>query len=200
MKLSTSNTFDVAQISDTKTFEEISPFFDYVNGFTSDVVQAFNKRITFSENINYTSLALVLQHGIPTNIGKYSPIGLFFKSETPLLSYNLTTNADSTVNLTVFFKENHGCFTKSAMWVAGTIVRYVVQSVTPYSVGDVVNISRFSTVVNNGNYLINEIDSENNYIYVNNRNRTSATGDENKVGFSGTSLSKRVITVGLVLG
>lgn len=200
MKLSTSNTFDISQISDTKTFEEISPFFDYVNGFTSDVVQAFNKRITFTENLNFTSLSLTLQHGTPTNIGKYSPIGIFFKSETPILSYSLTTNADSTINLSVYFKENHNTYTKSATWIAGTIVRYVVQDVTPLAVGDVVKLTNFSTASNNGTYLINEIDVDNNYIYVNNRNRTSTTGDEIKVGFSGSPLAKRAITVGLILG
>jgi len=199
MKLSVSNTFDISQIADTKTFEEISPFFDYVNGFTSDVVQAFSKRITFTENMSYTSLPLTLQHGAPTNIGKYSPIGVFFKSETPILSHSLTTNADSTVSLSVYFKETHNSFTKSATWQAGTIVRYQVQDVSPFFVGDSVRITNFSTASNNGVFLVLEIDRDNNYIYVSNRNRTSATGDEIKVGFSGNPLAKRAVTIGLVL-
>lgn len=199
MKLGTSNTFDISQIADTKTFEEISPFFDYVNGFTSDVVQAFSKRITFTENMSYASLPLTLQHGTPTNIGKYSPIGVFFKSETPILSYSLTTNADSTVSLSVYFKETHNSFTKSATWQAGTIVRYQVQDVSPLSVGDAVKITNFSNISNNGVFLVLEIDADNNYIYVSNRNRTSATGDEIKVGYSGSPLTKRAVTIGLVL-
>ena len=61
MKLTTSNTFDVSQVAETKSFQELEPFFDYINTFSSDVVQAFNKQITLSDNLNVTFKTLSLQ-------------------------------------------------------------------------------------------------------------------------------------------
>lgn len=198
MKLTTSNTYDVSQIADSKSYQELETFFDYINTFSSDVVQAFNKRISFTDNLTYESFTLSVAHGQGINIGAYKPLSVFIQSETPWISYKLTTNADSTKVLTVFFKETHNIFAKTAIWQAGTIVRYVVQDVLSYSVGDVVKFSGFLTRENNGNYLITEIDTDNNYLYVNNRNRTSATGDESKTGFGGTSLVKHSIVVGII--
>jgi len=199
MKLTTSNTFDVSAISDSQTYQDAQAFFDYVNGFTSDVVMAFNKRITFSDNMSYASIPLQVQHGTATNIGKYNPIGVFLRSETSILSYNLATNADSTLNISIFFKETHNTFSKSAAWQVGTIVRYQLQDVNPFSVGDVLRINNFTNAANNGVFLVQEIDVENKYVYVNNRNRYNALGDELKVGFSGAPLIKHPVVIGLVL-
>ena len=104
MKLGTSNTFDVSQIADTKAYEELNPFFDYINSFTTDVVTGFNKQINLRDNLDYTSIPLSVKHGTPVNIGKRNPMGLFIMSETPYTTYALTTNPDSSKNLIVYFK------------------------------------------------------------------------------------------------
>ena len=88
MKLTTSNTFDVSQVAETKSFQELEPFFDYINTFSSDVVQAFNKQITLSDNLNVTFKTLSLQHGIGINLGKITPIAVLIQSETPYIGYS----------------------------------------------------------------------------------------------------------------
>jgi len=198
MKLGTSNTFDVSQIADTKAYEELNPFFDYINSFTTDVVTGFNKQLNLRDNLDYTSLALTVKHGTPVNIGKRNPMGLFIMSETPYNTYALTTNSDSTKNLIVYFKGAQNILVKEAVWQSGTIVRYLALDVSPYSLGDFITISGMGTANNNGSFLITEIDATNNYIYVINRNRTSATGDELKTAFVGAQPTSRNITLGIL--
>lgn len=198
MKLSVSNTFDVSQIADTQTYQEIQPFFDYFNQFTTDIVQGFNNGITFADNLKYFEKNIELKHGTAINIGKITPVSVFFRSTSPILSYKLSTNNDSTKNLIVYFKETQNILAKSATWIAGTTVRYQVQNISAYSVGDVVRFSEFGTAANNGTYLIVEIDSTNSYVYVLNHNRTSATGDETKTGYGGEDLVKYSITLGVL--
>ena len=140
----------------------------------------------------------MLQHGVAVNIGKYSPIAVFIQSTRPYINYSLTTNSDSTKNFILNFRETHNVIAKSAIWQAGTIVRYLVQNSVAYSVGDVVKCSQFGTAANNGSFLVTEVDTANNYLYVNNRSRTSAAGDETKVGYSGDTLVKHSVVVGLI--
>lgn len=198
MKLSTSNTFDVSQVAETKSFQELEPFFDYINTFSSDVVQAFNKQITLTDNLNVTFKTLSLQHGVGVNIGKITPIAVLIQSETPYIGYSLTTLADSSRMLFVYFKATQNVLATSAIWQAGTITRYKIQDVTPFSVGDVVKLQGFGTANNNNTCPIVEIDTTNKYLYVNNRKRTSATGDESKTSFVGDTLQTYVINVGFI--
>ncbi len=200
MKLSTSNKFDVSQIADTNSFQDLEPFFDYINSFVSDVVQGFNKKISFADNINYTPLPLTVQHGVPINIGNYSPIGVFITSETPFSYYELDTNNDSTKNLTLRFKTPQNVFAKSAVWQMGNVIKYKVLDASPYSVGDVAAVAQFGLASNNGYFLIVDIDEENDYLYVLNRKRGDATDDENRTGFVGVTLAKYRITAGIING
>jgi len=198
MKLSTSSTFDVSQVASTKSYQELEPFFDYINTFSTDVVQAFNKQITLTDNLNVSFQTLSLQHGVGVNIGKVTPVGVLIQSETPYIGYSLTTLADSTRMLYVFFKEAQNVLANSAIWQAGTITRYKVQDVAPFSVGDVIKVISFGTANNNGTFPIVEIDTTNKYLYLNNRKRTSATGDESKTSFVGDSLKTYTIRLGLI--
>lgn len=198
MKLTTSNTFDVSQVAETKSFQELEPFFDYINTFSSDVVQAFNKQITLSDNLNVTFKTLSLQHGIGINLGKITPIAVLIQSETPYIGYSLTTMSDSTRMLYVYFKATQNVLATSAIWQAGTITRYKIQDVTPFSVGDVVKLQGFGTANNNNTCPIVEIDTTNKYLYVNNRKRTSATGDESKTSYVGDTLQSYVVNIGLI--
>lgn len=198
MKLTTSNTFDVSQVAETKSFQELEPFFDYINTFSSDVIQAFNKQITLSDNLNVTFKTLSLQHGIGINLGKITPIAVLIQSETPYIGYSLTTMSDSTRMLYVYFKATQNVLATSAIWQAGTITRYKIQDVTPFSVGDVVKLQGFGTANNNNTCPIVEIDTTNKYLYVNNRKRTSATGDESKTSYVGDTLQSYVVNIGLI--
>lgn len=198
MKLSTSNTFDVSEVSGTKSYQDLIPFFDFVNTFTSDVVQAFNKQITFTDNLNYTTQSLRLRHGVGVNIGKVNPLFISLKCETSFLTYSLSTLSDSSKLLTVYFKATHNVQSSVALWQAGTIVRYEVRDASPFHAGDVVKMSSFGTANNNGTFLVTEVDLSNNYLYVNNRKRTSATGDELKTTFVGEDALTYSVTLGMI--
>lgn len=198
MKLNTSNTFDVSQVADTKSFQELEPFFDYINTFSTDVVQAFNKQITLTDNLNYTQKSLSVQHGVGVNLGKITPLAIFIQSETPYLGYKLSTLSDSSKVLYVYFKTAQNILSNSAVWQAGTITRYKIQDVTPFSVNDVVIAQGFGTANNNNTCPIVEIDTTNNYLYLNNRKRTSATGDESRTTFVGSALQTYTISIGLL--
>lgn len=162
------------------------------------MVQAFNKQITLVDNLNVSFQTLSLQHGVGVNLGKVNPITVLIQSETPYIGYSLTTLADSTRLFYVFFKEAQNILATSAIWQAGTITRYKIQDVTPFSIGDVIKVTSFGTANNNGTFPIVEIDSTNKYLYLNNRKRTSATGDESKTSFVGDSLKTYIVKVGLI--
>lgn len=198
MKLSTSNTYDITPIANTQTYQEIPDFFDFFNSFTTDIVTGFNNQLTLADNFNYIESTLNVKHGIPINIGNVSIVTTFIRSESSVLTYKITTNNDSSKNLTVYFKESQNVLAKAAIWVAGTIVRYTIQNISAYNVGDVVIISNFGTASNNGTFLVTEIDNTNNYIYVINRKRTSATEDESRTGYVGDDLTKVSIVLGVL--
>ena len=106
--------------------------------------------------------------------------------------------SDSTRMLYVYFKATQNVLATSAIWQAGTITRYKIQDVTPFSVGDVVKLQGFGTANNNNTCPIVEIDTTNKYLYVNNRKRTSATGDESKTSYVGDTLQSYVVNIGLI--
>lgn len=197
MKLTVSNTYDVSQIANSKSYQELQTFFDYFSSLTTDVVQGFNKNITLGDNLNFQTISLVVKHGIPINIGKYSPIGIFLDTEANIVSYRLVTNSDSTKNLTIYLKSPQNCQAKAAIWQVGSVTRYTVIDTTPYLQGDIVSFSGFGTSSNNGNFLVVDTDSENNYLYVINRKRSSATGDELRSGFVGSVLDSVKVTMGI---
>ena len=61
-----------------------------------------------------------------------------------------------------------------------------------------VNFSGFRNQTNNGTYLIVGIDEDNNSVFVQNYNRTSATGDEILSSYSGKPLVKNYVTIGVI--
>jgi hypothetical protein len=73
-----------------------------------------------------------------------------------------------------------------------------VQNIQNYSIGDVVIFSGFRNQTNNGTFLIVGIDSDNSLVFVQNYNRDSATGDEILSTFTGKSLVKNFVTIGVI--
>lgn len=198
MKISISSTFDISTVANTKSYQELQSYFDYSNRFTFEVVQALTKKLTLSDNLNYNSYNLIIAHGEPIILKISSFSHLLLNSVVPILSYSITQNSLSQYVLTVYFKQSQNIFANSVIWVAGTVVRYSVQSVTNYSINDVVTFSGFRNQVNNGTYLIVGIDRGNNFVFVQNYNRTSAVGDEFLSTFAGKPLVSNLVTVGAV--
>jgi hypothetical protein len=196
MKISTSSTFDTSTVANTQSFQELNPFFDYMNAFTTDVIQAFNKKITLADNISYTEKSLTLQNNSPLVIGDITVKGVFINSTTPVTSYKIEANSANKKVLTVYFQDTHNIKAKSAVWVAGTTVKYLTDSTSTVTIGDFVNVSGFGTAANNGTYQIIGIDG--NYLYLNNYNRSSATGDELKAGYVGSDRKTYSITLGVL--
>lgn len=198
MKISISNTFDISTVANTKSYQELQSYFDYANRFTYETVQALTKKLTLNDNFNYTSLNLSVSHGEPIvlKIANYSHI--LINSIIPILTYDISQNTLSQYVLTIFFKQNQNIYANSATWVAGTVVKYSVQNIQNYSIGDVVRFSGFKNQTNNGTFLIVGIDSDNSFVFVQNYNRTSATGDEILSTYAGSPLVKNYVTIGVI--
>jgi hypothetical protein len=198
MKISISNTFDISTVANTKSYQELQSYFDYANRFTYETVQALTKKLTLNDNFSYSTLNLTVSHGEPIvlKISSYSHI--LINSIIPILTYDISQNSLSQYVLTIFFKQNQNIFANNAIWVAGTIVRYSVQNIQNYSIGDVVTFSGFRNQPNNGTYLIVGIDLDTASVFVQNYNRTSSTGDELLSTYSGSPLVKNYVTIGVI--
>ena len=198
MKISISNTFDISTVANTKSYQELQSYFDYANRFTYETVQALTKKLTLNDNFSYSTLNLTVSHGEPIvlKISSYSHI--LINSIIPILTYDISQNSLSQYVLTIFFKQNQNIFANSATWVAGTIVKYSVQNIQNYSIGDVVTFSGFRNQPNNGTYLIVGIDLDTASVFVQNYNRTSSTGDELLSSYSGSPLVKNYVTIGVI--
>lgn len=198
MKISISNTFDISTVANTKSYQELQSYFDYANRFTYETVQALTKKLTLNDNFSYSTLNLTVSHGEPIvlKISSYSHI--LINSIIPILTYDISQNSLSQYVLTIFFKQNQNIFANNAVWVAGTIVKYSVQNIQNYSIGDVVTFSGFRNQPNNGTYLIVGIDLDTASVFVQNYNRTSSTGDELLSSYSGSPLVKNYVTIGVI--
>ena len=198
MKISISNTFDISTVANTKSYQELQSYFDYANRFTYETVQALTKKLTLNDNFSYSTLNLTVSHGEPIvlKISSYSHI--LINSIIPILTYDISQNSLSQYVLTIFVKQNQNIFANNATWVAGTIVKYSVQNIQNYSIGDVVTFSGFRNQPNNGTYLIVGIDLDTASVFVQNYNRTSATGDELLSTYSGSPLVKNYVTIGVI--
>jgi hypothetical protein len=198
MKISISNTFDISTVANTKSYQELQSYFDYANRFTYETVQALTKKLTLNDNFSYSTLNLTVSHGEPIvlKISSYSHI--LINSIIPILTYDISQNSLSQYVLTIFFKQNQNIFANNAIWVAGTIVKYSVQNIQNYSIGDVVTFSGFRNQPNNGTYLIVGIDLDTASVFVQNYNRTSSTGDELLSTYSGSPLVKNYVTIGVI--
>jgi hypothetical protein len=198
MKISISNTFDISTVANTKSYQELQSYFDYANRFTYETVQALTKKLTLNDNFSYSTLNLTVSHGEPIvlKISSYSHI--LINSIIPILTYDISQNSLSQYVLTIFFKQTQNIFANSAVWVAGTIVKYSVQNIQNYSIGDVVTFSGFRNQPNNGTYLIVGIDLDTASVFVQNYNRTSSTGDELLSTYSGSPLVKNYVTIGVI--
>jgi hypothetical protein len=198
MKISISNTFDISTVANTKSYQELQSYFDYANRFTYETVQALTKKLTLNDNFSYATLNLSVSHGEPIVLKITSYSHILINSIIPILTYDISQNSLSQYVLTIFFKQTQNIFANSATWVAGTIVKYSVQNIQNYSIGDVVIFSGFRNQTNNGTFLIVGIDIENSLVFVQNYNRDSATGDEILSTFTGKSLVKNFVTIGVI--
>jgi hypothetical protein len=198
MKISISNTFDISTVANTKSYQELQSYFDYANRFTYETVQALTKKLTLNDNFSYATLNLSVSHGEPIVLKITSYSHILINSIIPILTYDISQNLLSQYVLTIFFKQTQNIFANSATWVAGTIVKYSVQNIQNYSIGDVVIFSGFRNQTNNGTFLIVGIDSDNSFVFVQNYNRDSATGDEILSTFTGKSLVKNFVTIGVI--
>jgi hypothetical protein len=198
MKISISNTFDISTVANTKSYQELQSYFDYANRFTYETVQALTKKLTLNDNFSYATLNLSVSHGEPIVLKITSYSHILINSIIPILTYDISQNSLSQYVLTIFFKQTQNIFANSATWVAGTIVKYSVQNIQNYSIGDVVIFSGFRNQTNNGTFLIVGIDSDNSFVFVQNYNRDSATGDEILSTFTGKSLVKNFVTIGVI--
>jgi hypothetical protein len=198
MKISISNTFDISTVANTKSYQELQSYFDYANRFTNETVQALTKKLTLNDNFSYATLNLSVSHGEPIVLKITSYSHILINSIIPILTYDISQNSLSQYVLTIFFKQTQNIFANSATWVAGTIVKYSVQNIQNYSIGDVVIFSGFRNQTNNGTFLIVGIDSDNSFVFVQNYNRDSATGDEILSTFTGKSLVKNFVTIGVI--
>ncbi|MFM2009622.1 MAG: hypothetical protein RLZZ479_12 [Bacteroidota bacterium] len=198
MKISISNTFDISTVANTKSYQELQSYFDYANRFTYETVQALTKKLTLNDNFSYATLNLSVSHGEPIVLKITSYSHILINSIIPILTYDISQNSLSQYVLTIFFKQTQNIFANSATWVAGTIVKYSVQNIQNYSIGDVVIFSGFRNQTNNGTFLIVGIDIDNSFVFVQNYNRDSATGDEILSTFTGKSLVKNFVTIGVI--
>jgi hypothetical protein len=198
MKISISNTFDISTVANTKSYQELQSYFDYANRFTYETVQALTKKLTLNDNFSYATLNLSVSHGEPIVLKITSYSHILINSIIPILTYDISQNSLSQYVLTIFFKQTQNIFANSATWVAGTIVKYSVQNIQNYSIGDVVIFSGFRNQTNNGTFLIVGIDIENSFVFVQNYSRDSATGDEILSTFTGKSLVKNFVTIGVI--
>jgi hypothetical protein len=198
MKISISNTFDISTVANTKSYQELQSYFDYANRFTYETVQALTKKLTLNDNFSYATLNLSVSHGEPIVLKITSYSHILINSIIPILTYDISQNSLSQYVLTIFFKQTQNIFANSATWVAGTIVKYSVQNIQNYSIGDVVIFSGFRNQTNNGTFLIVGIDIDNSLVFVQNYNRDSATGDEILSTFTGKSLVKNFVTIGVI--
>ncbi len=197
MKLSTSTVFDVSVVSGTNSYKELTPYFDYLGVFTTEVVQAFNKRVNFSDNFEYEEKSLSLQNGVSVSLGDRTISSILVRCTTPVLSYRLIVGSDSKKYLSVFFKDTRNVKAKYVNWVSGTVVKCQIEDATNVDLGDFVNISGFSTAANNGTYQVISMDTSNRILYLNNFNRTSSTGDELRTGFTGAAKKTYSCVVGI---
>lgn len=194
-KLTTSEVYDISQIADTNTYKEVSTFIDYQIDFTRDVVESYYNGLTLNENLKKYSYNLSIAHGVPVTLTLKSPFTLSaIESLYAIRSYTVSRSTTNSIILTVWFDETLSVVADQATWIAGTIVRYRTNSVAGLKVGDVVTFSGFGTANNNNTCQITEIDTTNNYLYVNNRKRTSSTGDETRTSYAGTYQDKLTIT------
>lgn len=198
MKISISSTFDISTVANTKAYQELQSYFDYSNRFTYETVQALTKKLTLNDNFNYSSYTLSVTHGEPIILKIPTFTHILLNSLVPILSYDIRQNSLSQWVLTVYFKQTQNIYANSAVWVAGTIVKYSVLSIKNYSIGDVVKFTGFRNQINNGSYLIVGIDTENSILFVQNFNRTSGLGDEILATYTGEALTSHAITVGVL--
>jgi hypothetical protein len=181
-------TFVPEEVINTKIGSDIAPMAEYLAEMSFDTISILNNGITFTDNFKKYVNILEIKHGVPiilSNLNEQNIRNIYFKCTTPILTYKLYT-IGNTASLTVWFKKTINVLSDQALWQAGTIVRYRCKDVSNLLVGDVVKVSGFGTSSNNGTLLVTEIDTTNNYIYVNNRQRTSATGDETRTSFAGS--------------
>lgn len=197
-KLSTTEVYDKSSIANTNSYKEIETFVDYQIDFATDIVQSYFNGITIKENLKQASFDLTLAHGTTVNIpltSEYTISGI--KSITPIRSYSLSRTTTNTVRLTIYFDKTISIKSDQALWQSSNIVRYrtIPGSIAYLKLGDFIKIANFGTAANNGTFQLIEIDTDNNYLYVLNRSRTSATGDETRTTFAGDTDEKESITI-----
>ncbi len=198
MKLSTSNTFDVATIAETKTYQEAKSFFDFVNSFVSEVVEGFRKKLTLRDNFNYNEKELTVTHGTPINLGVMPYTAIFMRSRQPILTYAIEQNNKSEAMLTVYFKVPHSIAAKSCLWQIGNTVKYEVLNANMYSVGERVAVTGFSNNVNNGEFIVAYVDNSSSTLYLLNPFRSDKTADEIKPSHVGKQSAQQKITIGVL--
>lgn len=198
MKLTVTDTYDVAQISDTQAYKELQDFIEYVNTFNRDIVRSYFNGITLNENVTTRTVNLDIQHGVPIvlpNVTSYTISSI--NSRTPIRSYTLSRNASNALVLTVRFDQAIQVASDQAVWSIGQIIRYRLRDTSHISIGDFVTFSGFGTAVNNGTFMVTKIDG--NYLYVLSDTRNTNTADETKTGFVGSTDAKINISASFIL-
>lgn len=198
MKLSTTDIYDVSQISNTKAYEDLKDFIEYVNNFNRDIVKSYTNGITLGDNITSVTRNIELFHGVPLTlpgIPNYNIVSI--NSRTPVRSFNTFRNAQSDLVLTVWFDQAIQVLANRATWLRGQMVRYTALSTDNIKPGDFVTFSGFGNQPNNGSFQVLKVEGQ--YLYCLNINRDSATDDEMKPGFVGNTSSKINIGVTFVI-
>ncbi|WP_186649001.1 hypothetical protein [Fluviispira vulneris] len=198
MKLSTSSTFDVATVANTRTYQEAKTFFDFMNKFVSEVVEGFSKKLTLGDNFNYSERELSVTHATPMNLGNTPYTTVFIRSRQTILSHKIEQNNKADTVLTVYFKSPHAVAAKSAIWSSGNTVKYEVLNANLYTAGDGVTFEGFSNSANNGTFVVAAVNQNANILYVVNPFRTDAKQDEQRTEYLSKPPQPQKITLGIL--
>ena len=199
-KLTVSDVYDISQVSDSKSYEDLATFIDYQIDFTKDVVQSYFNGLTISENLKRFTYDLSLSHGQTITLPLNSPYTLSnIESLYAIRCYTLSRTTTNTVSLTVWFDEVIDIVSDSAIWVGSGIIKYRIKDASIFKINDVVRTTEFTTQANNITGQVMFIDVPNNILYVSNYQRFSATADETKSSFGGTFDKKRDIKITFIL-
>lgn len=196
MKLTNTDIYDVSQISDTTSYQELQDFIDYVNNFNRDIVKSYFNNITLSENLKSKTLSLSVTHGQTIELPGVSNFVISnIDSLVPIRSYYTYRNANNNIVLQLFFDTSVNVQAKQALHLSGNIIKYKVRDTSNIKLGDFVTYSGFLTQSNNGTFQCIYIDTTNSFLYCINYNRANSTDDEYKTGFSGDIPNKYNISI-----